>query len=151
MPPCTSTVPSCSSPSVQPGLGHCQGSRGSPSCSGHPVPALSPCQGTIPAQDPFNPAFLQLKAIPCVLSLHSLGAVPAALGNCLSPGFLQLLQGHPELSPKLLLCRLNNPSCASLSSQQSCSILCSSWDSSGLSQQLQLLPGLGQLCRWGHT
>ncbi|CAN8199119.1 unnamed protein product, partial [Coccothraustes coccothraustes] len=23
---------------TQPGLGHCQGSRGSPSCSGHPVP-----------------------------------------------------------------------------------------------------------------
>uniref|UniRef100_A0A8C0U911 CKLF factor n=1 Tax=Cyanistes caeruleus TaxID=156563 RepID=A0A8C0U911_CYACU len=26
------------SPNVQPGLRHCQGSRGSPSCSGHPVP-----------------------------------------------------------------------------------------------------------------
>ncbi|KAF4800099.1 hypothetical protein TURU_048166 [Turdus rufiventris] len=31
-----------SSPNVQPGLGHCQGSRGSHSCSGHP------CQGLIP-------------------------------------------------------------------------------------------------------
>ncbi|XP_064262049.1 uncharacterized protein LOC135291689 isoform X5 [Passer domesticus] len=39
---------------------------------------------------------------------HSLCAVPAPPGNCLSPGFLgllQALQGHPELSPKLLLCR----------------------------------------------
>ena len=40
------TVPGCSSPSVQPALGHCQGSRGSHSCSGHPVPALPTLPGS---------------------------------------------------------------------------------------------------------
>ncbi|CAN8200803.1 unnamed protein product, partial [Coccothraustes coccothraustes] len=34
----TSHCPGCSSPNVQPGLGRLQGSRGSHSCSGHPVP-----------------------------------------------------------------------------------------------------------------
>ena len=110
------TAPGCSSPSVQPGTEHCR-DPGAGSALAIPSQPLPGNNSSLP------------RSHPTPLCSHSLGAVPAALGNCLSPGFLQLLQalqGHPELSPKLLLCRLNNPSCASLSSQQSCSILCSS-------------------------
>nr|XP_054493671.1 uncharacterized protein LOC129123364 [Agelaius phoeniceus] len=64
------TVPGAPSPSVQPGLGHCQGSRGSPSCSGHLCQGCPPCQGTIPnSQSPIQPCPLALAAIPWLLSL----------------------------------------------------------------------------------
>ncbi|XP_050832164.1 BCL-6 corepressor-like protein 1 [Serinus canaria] len=69
------TVPGCSSPSVQPGLGHCQGSR-----DGIPSQPCPPCQGTIPhCQDPSQPCPLALGAIPWLLSLHPLGIVSLQL------------------------------------------------------------------------
>ncbi|TRZ12681.1 hypothetical protein HGM15179_014440 [Zosterops borbonicus] len=62
-------------------------------------------------------------------------------------GLLQALQGHPELSPKLLLSRLNNPSFASLSSQQSCSIpLLILEPPLGSLLELHILPVLVPLC-----
>ncbi|KAJ7427550.1 hypothetical protein WISP_05963 [Willisornis vidua] len=65
--------------------------------------------------------------------------------------FFKVLEGHTEVTPKLLFSRLANPSCVSLSSQQSCSILCPSWGLLWPLQQLHVLPvlcpGLDQLCR----
>ncbi|NXI23460.1 KSR2 Kinase, partial [Sterrhoptilus dennistouni] len=54
------------SPNVQPGLGHCQGSRGSHSCSGHPVPGPAhPAREQFLPNIPSSPALWQWEAIPC--------------------------------------------------------------------------------------
>uniref|UniRef100_A0A8C3EDE0 Uncharacterized protein n=1 Tax=Corvus moneduloides TaxID=1196302 RepID=A0A8C3EDE0_CORMO len=73
------------SPNVQPGLGHCQGSRGSPSCSGHPVPgpAHPPREQFLP-KIPSIPALWHWEAIPCVLScgfFHRQGQEPQQGGE----------------------------------------------------------------------
>ncbi|CAN8190906.1 unnamed protein product, partial [Coccothraustes coccothraustes] len=50
---------------VQPGLGHSQGSRGSHSFSGHPLPGPAhPCSTELPPHIPSNPALFHFEAIP---------------------------------------------------------------------------------------
>ena len=66
------------------------------------------CQGlpTLPGNNSFP---ISHPALPSGTGKPFLAPGPPCLGNCLSPGFLQLLQalqGHPELTPKLLLSRL---------------------------------------------
>uniref|UniRef100_A0A8U8C7I0 Acrosin n=1 Tax=Geospiza parvula TaxID=87175 RepID=A0A8U8C7I0_GEOPR len=78
------TIPGCSSPSVQPGPGHCQGCRGSPSCSGNPSPARN---SSLPRCHP---------CLPSGSGSHSLGAVPAGLGPSPSAA---LLEGTCGLRP----------------------------------------------------
>ncbi|KAM4783680.1 uncharacterized protein ACIQIH_006372 [Cyanocitta cristata] len=94
------TVPGCSSPNVQPGPEHCQGSRGSHSCSGRTLPGPPPP----PSQEfpipnlPSIAALWHWEAIPCVLSLRPLEILspsfPAAPSGTGRP---QL--GHPEAAP----------------------------------------------------
>uniref|UniRef100_A0A8U7NCL9 Uncharacterized protein n=1 Tax=Corvus moneduloides TaxID=1196302 RepID=A0A8U7NCL9_CORMO len=105
------TVPGCSSPNVQPGLGHCQGSRGSPSCSGHPGPgpAHPPSQQFPIPNLPSSPALWHWEAIPWLLALHALAPVPLQLswspfrpckGLSALPG-ASPLQGNIPSSPSL--------------------------------------------------
>uniref|UniRef100_A0A8C5X5Q4 Dynein regulatory complex protein 10 n=1 Tax=Malurus cyaneus samueli TaxID=2593467 RepID=A0A8C5X5Q4_9PASS len=72
------THPGSSSP-VQPGLGHCQGSRGSHSCSGHPVPGPAH-----PPREQFLPN------IPSIPALWHWEAIPVSCPPSFSPVPLQL-------------------------------------------------------------
>ncbi|NXI97007.1 IKZF4 protein, partial [Psophia crepitans] len=66
---------------IQPGLGHCQGARGSHSFSGHPVPGPQhpPREGLLPPSSAPAP-LLQLRALPLGLALPALvnGPFPAS-------------------------------------------------------------------------
>ena len=64
---------------IQPGLGLCQGSRGSHSCSGHPVPALP----TLPGN---NSCPISHPALPSGSGSHSLCPVPPSLAPSPSTG-----------------------------------------------------------------
>ncbi|XP_059334801.1 mesoderm induction early response protein 1 isoform X7 [Ammospiza nelsoni] len=85
----------CSSPSVHPGLGHCQGSRGSPSCLG--IPSL----GAVPnSQNPSPPCPLPMGNLPtAAVCAGASPACPSWLGVCLS-----VLQGSHGSVPAVCLC-----------------------------------------------
>ena len=66
---------------IQPGLGHCQGSRGSHSCSGHPVPGpahLPARNSQFPKSHPALPSPFPVScpSIPCPQSLSSSPGAP---------------------------------------------------------------------------
>ncbi|XP_071309562.1 uncharacterized protein [Agelaius tricolor] len=101
---------------LQPGLGHCQGSRGSHSCSGKSIPP-PPRQESLP-NIPSIPALCQWEAIPCVLCAiphpKSLSSPPGSPSGSLRshPGALSPPGGHFPVSCSQSL--IPNPSPALL-------------------------------------
>uniref|UniRef100_A0A8U7NJP0 Uncharacterized protein n=1 Tax=Corvus moneduloides TaxID=1196302 RepID=A0A8U7NJP0_CORMO len=99
------------SSNVQPGLGHCQGSRGSPSCSGHPVPGPAhppreqflPNLPSIPALWRWDPFPVSCPSMPCPQSLCSSSGAPSgpARGSELSLDFLLSRWTPPALPAQL--------------------------------------------------